>query len=244
MPSSHPDIAVRHFSPAKRSGPAVLLLHGFLTSGEQDWPHARWVQPLIDRGREVLVADLPGHGQSRHVASVEQGRTGSIVGALAAALRSLSEPYDVVGYSLGARIAWSLAAQQPKRVRKIALGGLAPYDPFARLDLAAARQMVDSGIEPADQTTAFVTNMIVSSGQDAHALLDFVEGLAAEPFEPGREAPWIPALFLAGLEDTMAGNIAELEPYIPGSRTVRVPGDHRGALSSDAFRTHVLEFVG
>lgn len=235
-------LAVQHFrSPAPKHAP-VLFLHGFMSNGAADWPAAAWVEPLLAAGRDVIVVDLPGHGASAQVENAEAARPSRIVAALADILEEAGGPVDVIGYSLGARLAWSLAAQRENLVRKLVLGGLAPNEPFAALDFPAARRLVDEGIAPADPLTGFIAGM-VARAPDPHSLLNLAEGLAAEAFDPEREAPAKNVLFLAGTEDPMAGAVDTLEPFIPGSRTLRVPGDHMGALASEAFRREALAFL-
>lgn len=58
-------LAVERTAPVRVTGPAVVLVHGFASSGSQDWPPARWAEPPARAGREVYVVDLPGHGGSR-----------------------------------------------------------------------------------------------------------------------------------------------------------------------------------
>lgn len=235
-------LAVQHFRRAAPKHAPVLLLHGFMSNGAADWPATAWVEPLLAAGRDVIVVDLPGHGASARVESAEAARPSRIVAALAEILAAAGGPVDVIGYSLGARLAWSLAAQRPDLVGKLVLGGLAPNEPFVALDFPAARRLVDEGVAPADPLTGFIAGM-VTRAPDPHSLLNLAEGLAAEAFDPNLEAPAGNVLFLAGTEDPMAGAVDTLEHFIPGSRTLRVPGDHMGALASEAFRREALAFL-
>jgi pimeloyl-ACP methyl ester carboxylesterase len=219
-----------------------LLVHGIMSNGERDWPRARWIEPIAAQGRNVFVIDLPGHGVSRRVDRADDARTSSIVDALAAVVAEASTPVDVIAYSLGARLSWSLAVRYPDRVNRLVLGGLVPGEPFSRFDFVAARRFADTGEKPDDPMTGFLAGMFASSG-DAHSLINLAEGLAGEPFEPKREAPSGPTLFIAGSDDQMTAGIDALVPLIPGSRLLRVPGDHLGALASDAFRGAAFDFL-
>jgi len=213
-------------TPAARpaEGPPVVLVHGFASSADVDWPAERWAEPLAAAGRETIVVHLPGHpGGPR--ATPDDVTSGEI---------------DLVGYSLGARLAWDLASRTT--VRRLVLGGLSPQEPFAAVDLAAARAAVQGGPSPADPLTAAIAGL-VSTG-DAESLLSLVEGLAAEPFDPGASIPSVPTLFLAGQDDFMAHGIETLVARVAGARLKHVPGDHRGALAGDEFRAAVFEFLG
>lgn len=229
---------------ATRSGPPVLLVHGFLSNGAHDWPDANWSDAITAQGRDVLVVDLPAHGQGAAVSDPAQARVAAVAAALEKVAASTGEAVDVIGYSLGARLAWALAAQHPGRVNRLVLGGLGLLDPFAPVDFAAARQLAEAGEAPADPHTGFLASLVIGSGADAASMFNFMEGLAADPFDPAREAPTAQLLFIAGTDDPMAAKIDTLEPYVPGSRTLRVPGDHMAALRTPAFREAALTFLG
>lgn len=242
MTADQPYLVVRHERAAAATGAPVVLVHGIMSRGDADFPSDRWAGPLLARGRDVYVVDLPGHGGSRRVGEVGDGEVRCIVAAIAEAIKGAG-PVDIVAYSLGARIAWALAARNPGLVNRMVLGGLAPMEPFAVFDVAAARRFVDGGDKPADPMTGFLAGMFASTG-DGHSLINLAEGLAREPFDPAAEAPKASVLFAAGLEDQMASGIAALEPHVAGSRTVRVPGDHMGALHSEEFRREAFTFLG
>ncbi len=221
----------------------MLLVHGFMSTGATDWARASWIEPLQKQGRDVVIVDLPGHGSSGRVASAREGGTSHIVDALAATIAAGGSPVDIVAYSLGARLSWTLAALRPELVNRLVLGGLSPFDPFSALDFTAARAFVDAGVVPNDPLTAFIAGMVVRSA-DPHSLLNLAEGLASEPFRPSAQSPSAPVLFIAGTEDQMATDVSNLEAFVPGSRTVRVPGDHLGALHSSAFREAAFAHLG
>ncbi|MBB5958667.1 pimeloyl-ACP methyl ester carboxylesterase [Saccharothrix tamanrassetensis] len=224
------------------TGPPVVLIHGFAASGTGDWPAERWAGPLAAAGRETVVVHLPGHAGGPAVDSADEVTTGHLLRRLAEGIGSAE--VDVVGYSLGARLAWDLAATRAVAVRRLVLGGLSPVEPFAAVDLAAARAALRGGPQPADPLTGFITGMVSGEGQDAESLLRLVEGLAREPFDPAARAPEVPTLFVAGQEDPMAGGIEQVVARVPGARLQHVPGDHLGALAGDDLRAAVFGFLG
>jgi len=93
----------------------TLLLHGFTGSSQA------WGEGLVDAltsavGPPVLI-DLPGHG--RHAGETDPARF-----TLEGAFRiiedaSAGEPMDLVGYSMGGRVALAFAATHPERVRRL-----------------------------------------------------------------------------------------------------------------------------
>ncbi|WP_410586045.1 alpha/beta fold hydrolase [Amycolatopsis sp. lyj-23] len=231
-------LPVTRTSPAGAAGPPVVLLHGFASSGAADWPARRWAGPLAEAGRETFVVHLPGHPDGPAVAAVEDVTTGVLLRRLADAVPD--GEVDVVGYSLGARLAWSLAAEEVLPVRRLVLGGLSGMDPFAAVDPAALRVAVRTGAAE-DPLTAGIAGVI--RGGDADSLLRLVEGLGREPFDPAGAVPKVPTLFLAGAADPVAAGIEEVAGRLPEARLQHVPGDHQGALATEELRTAVFGFL-
>ncbi len=92
----------------------LVVLHGFTGSGATMADLARRVDP------DAIVPDLAGHGAGPH--PVEP--TAYTVDAMAdAALALADEPVDLVGYSMGGRVAFTAACRHPDRVRSLSLIG-------------------------------------------------------------------------------------------------------------------------
>jgi pimeloyl-ACP methyl ester carboxylesterase len=103
------------------AGAPLVLLHGGIGSGEMFAP----VLPALAAERRVIVVDLQGHG-----------RTGDVdrpfdVSAMADDVAGLIEQVsdggkaDVLGYSLGGKVALRLALQHPERVDNLILVSIA-----------------------------------------------------------------------------------------------------------------------
>jgi pimeloyl-ACP methyl ester carboxylesterase len=93
-------------------GEPLVLLHGGIGSGEM----FAALKPALAAGRRVLAVDLQGHG-----------RTGDVdrpfdVSAMADDVAGiLPDRFDLLGYSLGGKVAARLALQHPERVRNLVL---------------------------------------------------------------------------------------------------------------------------
>lgn len=121
--------------PSAHTGrPTVLLLHG----GAGGWAHwARTIPALVAAGREVLVPDLPGFGES---ASPPVGHDADALPAPVHAGLSAwvgDAALDIVGFSFGALVAAYLVTCHPSRAARLVLVG-APALSDKRLEPAPA----------------------------------------------------------------------------------------------------------
>jgi 2-succinyl-6-hydroxy-2,4-cyclohexadiene-1-carboxylate synthase len=92
-----------------KGGPALVCLHGFLGTGADWLPFAKEFLPLCP-DVQILLPDLPGHGES--VSFPPE----NFVERLAATLDSAAIPRAALaGYSLGGRLALSAALSHPDR---------------------------------------------------------------------------------------------------------------------------------
>ncbi|MFC6354707.1 alpha/beta fold hydrolase [Luethyella okanaganae] len=222
----------------------MLLLHGFVSSGAEDWIDTGWATALTGTGRTAIVPDLPGHGESQAVTSTADAATHRILAAIDAVIdASGAEQVDVIGYSLGARLAWDLPAASSGRVRRLVLGGLSPFEPFLGVDLPELERVIAGDAEPGPSLTGFMAQMISAPGRDTASLAHCIAGLASEPFRPTESAPVVPALFVAGRDDQLTDGVEDLVALIDDAEFASVPGDHRGALDSAEFRALALAFL-
>ena len=127
---------------AAQQHPPVVLFHG----GSGSWTHwLRNIEFLVAAGRQVLVPDLPGFGDSAGLPN--GGDADMLADVLAHGLAQLLGPRacDLVGFSFGGMAAGFLAAQFPARVAKLVLVG-APglgIKPELDVELKAWRHLAD-----------------------------------------------------------------------------------------------------
>ncbi len=127
-----------HFT-SQGEGAVVVFLHGMAASG-------RYWQPVLDlqpAGRLITI-DLIGFGNSPHPTHVTydyQTHVQAIIDTLAAA--GVTEPFTLVGHSMGALIGLRLASLYPERVSRLILCGL-PYYPspeIAKHDITQSKRL-------------------------------------------------------------------------------------------------------
>ncbi len=109
--------------------PNLVLLHGFTNTGAS-WD--RVVAALPQRYRP-LAPDIRGHGSASEVRPVTLTGVVSDVSAIA------TGEFELVGYSMGGRLALHVALALPGRVRRAVLIGASPgiADPAARAERRA-----------------------------------------------------------------------------------------------------------
>lgn len=108
---------VTYYCEIRGEGAPLLLLHGGLGTIEMFGP----ILPELAKTRTVIAVDLHGHGRTplgerKTLSMIDQGDD------LASVLEQLGYPQvDVLGFSMGAGVAFRLAAQHPDRVRRLVL---------------------------------------------------------------------------------------------------------------------------
>jgi len=231
-------IAYRRF----RGPRAVLLVHGFASDGEATWERTGWVRTFAEAGRGAVVVDLRGHGASaKPTEAVLYSLELLAQDVLAVADAEDLAVFDIVGYSLGARVAQAVAAARPDRVAHLVLGGIGMRDPFAEWGPAAMRDALLSGQVIGDPTADRLISAPSLSQPEREALAACVSGLAGSPM-PDMDSP-VAALVVAGAEDSVAADAPELARHL-GAPFVEVAGRHHvNAISARAFRSAVVAFL-
>jgi pimeloyl-ACP methyl ester carboxylesterase len=107
---------IRYHYQTRGTGEPLLLLHGGLGTSEMFDPQL----PILGNGRRLILVDLQGHGRTslgdRDFNLFDQGDD------MAELIKRLGfSQVDVMGYSLGAAVAFRLAVQHPAAVRRLVL---------------------------------------------------------------------------------------------------------------------------
>ncbi len=115
--TGHIDVnGLHYYYEVHGAGAPLLLLHGGLGTSDMFAP----ILPRLADGRQVILVDLHGHGRTplggREISLVDMGDD------MAEIVKQLGhDAVDVMGYSLGAGVAFRLAVQHPERVKRLAL---------------------------------------------------------------------------------------------------------------------------
>ena len=256
-----PQLYVQVHEPQNDAGlRPVLLLHGFSSSSKLNWEDTGWLGALLEAGRRVITVDLPGHGRSGAPEDMDSYSPSRIRADLLqivfdAGVRPLrdgdpSSGLDVIGYSLGSRLAWEFGATQHELVHRLILGGPNVADPLADFDLIAAQRYLADGTPIADESTAGLLKMaMLLPSNNIFALLSLVEAIKTEPYDPAEAVPRMPMLLVAGEKDDRAATMPELAAL--GAKAggmveqLVLPGrNHTNAITSRAFKQGAISFLG
>ena len=242
------DIAFIDVAPqANDLGEPILLIHGFASNHRVNWVEPRWIETLAGAGRRVVAFDNRGHGQSEKLylpADYSADLMTQDAANLLAHLRIGRA--DVMGYSMGARLASFLALYQPSLVRALILGGMG--DRLVRdagLPEAIAEAMEAPSLDSlADPTQRMFRAFADRTKSDRAALAACVRG-SRRSLSLGDLAHIAqPALVAVGARDAVAGDPRVLAAMLPRGTALEIPGrDHNLTVGDRAFKAGALDFL-
>ena len=228
-------------------GEPIVLVHGFASNKEVNWVAPGWVTTLTRAGRRVIALDDRGHGASAKLYDPAGYRSAIMAEDVRGLIDHLGLPRaDVMGYSMGARIAAFLALAHPDRVRSAVLGGLGIrlVEGVGLPDTIALALEAPSLADVTDPTAYMFRAFAEHTKSDLRALAACLRGSreTLSRDEVGRIA--VPMLIAVGSADHIAGSPQELAALIPGAQALAIPDrDHMLAVGDRVFKSAVLEFL-
>jgi pimeloyl-ACP methyl ester carboxylesterase len=156
------------------------------------------------------------------------------------------ERADIMGYSMGARIAAFLAVSHPARVRSLVLGGLG----IKLVEGAGLPDSIADALEApsldavTDPTGRGFRAFAEQTKSDLRALAACIRGsrqvLSRE--QAGRIS--VPVLVAVGSKDTIAGSPHDLAALLPHGQALEIPNrDHMLASGDKVFKEGVVKFL-
>jgi len=228
-------------------GEPILLMHGFASNVSANWVDSKWVSTLRQAGRRVIAYDNRGHGKSEKLYDPAAYGAPTMAEDGRRLLDHLGiERADVMGYSMGARIAAFFALKHPSRVRSVVLAGLGinmvrgmvGTGPIARA--LEAPRIEDVANDAARSFRVFAEG----TGSDLAALAACIRGPREKITPDGLATIAVPTLVAVGTEDVIGGSGAGLANLIPGAQLLDIPGrDHMRAVGDAGFKQGVLDFL-
>jgi pimeloyl-ACP methyl ester carboxylesterase len=228
-------------------GEPIVLVHGFGSSTEVNWVQPSWLTTLKGAGRRVIALDNRGHGQSTKLFDPAEYHTTKMAEDVRALLDYLGVPRaDVMGYSMGARIAAFLALAHPDRVRSMVLGGLGSHliDGVGLPESIAEALEAPSLDDVADPQGRMFRAFADQTRSDRRALAACIRGSRQVLSREQAASIRTPTLIAVGTRDPIAGSAEGLAAVMPNARALPIPDrDHMLAVGDKVFKAGVLEFL-
>jgi pimeloyl-ACP methyl ester carboxylesterase len=244
-----------------KNAPAIIMIHGFGAS-LQTWDA---MASALESTHRVIRFDLPGSGLSPPDprGDYTDARSLALIVALQDKLGLRSS--NLIGHSIGGRMAWTFAALHPKRVDKLVLiapdgfaspgfkYGEAPKVPavFKLMRFFLPKMLLRSSLEPAYANRAMVTDALITRYHDLalapgarQALLTRMEQTVLVDPLPLLRRITAPTLLMWGERDAMIP-IANAQDYLKAIPNVRLvsfassghlPQEEVPAEAADAVR--------
>lgn len=246
MPSFH-NGAVEIAYLDEGEGDPILLVHGFASTKNVNWVYPTWVSELRKDGRRVIALDNRGHGDSAKLYDASAYEIATMAGDIVALMDHLDiGRADVMGYSLGSRMAAVLALSQPARLRSAIFGGIGiglieGGGPGENVAEALEAESLDDVTDPVGRTFRAFADQTRSDRRALAACLRGSRRLMTRD-EAARIA--VPALIAVGSSDEIAGSAEALGKIIPGSQVLNIPNrDHMRAVGDKVYKAGVLDFL-
>src|SRR5499427_4974910 len=199
-------------------GDPIVLIHGFASTAAVNWVFPGWVTTLTRAGRRAIALDNRGHGASTKLYQPAAYHSATMADDARALLDHLGiARADVMGYSMGARIAAFLALAHPDRVRSLILGGLGSH----LVDGAGLPTSIADALEApslsvvSDPQGRVFRAFAEQTRSDLKALAACIRGSRQTLTREQVAAIDAPVLVAVGTKDDVAGSAQELAALLP-----------------------------
>jgi pimeloyl-ACP methyl ester carboxylesterase len=240
-------VSIAYLDEGPRDGAPIILIHGFASSVADNWVNPGWVLVLSEAGYRVIALDNRGHGESAKLYTQDAYATPVMAEDVRRLMDHLEiKRADIMGYSMGARMAAFLGINHQRRVRSIVFGGLginmlrglAGTGPIAH---ALEAESIAAVTNPTARTfRAFAEQ----TGSDLKALAQCIRAIRVPITAEMLQHLTCPVLVAVGSEDVIGGSATELAALIPGAEALDIPRrDHMRAVGDKVYKFGVLEFL-
>ena len=226
------------------TGRQTLLLHGLLASGNSNWIAPGIADRLAAAGRQVVMPDFRGHGRSDAPREASAYPVDVLATDQIELLSHLAwDDFDLVGYSLGARIAVRMLVRQVKPGRAV-LGGMGGMG-ITNVDPGRDQFMdlvVNGPRATRSDAGSRVWGMMEAAGIKREAVIHVLnQQVSTTPAELA--AIDCPVQVLCGDRDFDNGDPTELAGLIPGSSLCLTAGSHMSAIAKPDFVAAMIAFL-
>jgi len=238
-------LAYDEFGP-KGASKVIVLVHGFSSNRYENWKRMGWYDAIAGKGLRGLALDCRGHGESAkpHDAALYD-RAAMARDVTALMDHAGVERAHLLGFSMGAHIALTVAKNDGGRIDHLVLAGVGGkiFEPAREPDAMAKAMEAASPEEIADPLLKSFRHFADEQKEDRLALAACSRGPRTDVTRDALMAVRRPTLVIAGARDQMAGPPQTLADAIAGAKAVSIPGcDHFSMIAHGLFKASVFDF--
>jgi pimeloyl-ACP methyl ester carboxylesterase len=227
-------------------GEPVILIHGFASNVRVNWVSTGWTKYLREVGFRVIAFDHRGHGESEKLYDQAQYSALLMAGDVARLLEHLNiTSANIIGYSMGARVAAFLTIQWPDLVKKVVFAGLAErmISGVPGAEAIADALEAESAAAVPDQGAKSFRVFADQTKSDRKALSACIRSSRVKIKPEALAAIKVPVLVVAGELDDVSGKVQPLVNLIPGAKGLTLPGkNHMSAVGDREFKRESVTF--
>ncbi|MBT2187764.1 alpha/beta fold hydrolase [Sphingobium nicotianae] len=226
------------------AGRPVVMLHGLSSSAQVNWIPYGTAQAVADAGFEAIMIDQRVHGLSEVPQAADAYPPDVMALDMEIVIPALGlGAFDLVGYSMGSRLAVKLIGRG-LAPEKLILGGMglegltnwkARRDHFlALLDRFDTAKAGDADFV----SISFMRSRKVDPVALSRLLLSMTD-IAPEVLD----RITMPTLVLCGADDSDNGSADALVQALPNARRGTIPGNHMSAVTMPSFGAAIVDYL-
>lgn len=228
-------------------GRPVLLIHGFSSNRTENWRRLGWYGAFERKRMRALAFDCRGHGESAKPHDPAAYDRKAMVGDIFALMDHLGvDNANLLGFSMGARLALAAAMERPERVKNLIIGGVGAklFDPPLPGNPMADAMEADDPQTISEPLLRSFRQFADDQGEDRKALAACTRGGGFAVDRAALRDMRRPTLVVAGENDELAGDPHALAACFADGRAVTLPGcDHFSAIPHALFKAGVFDFL-
>lgn len=241
------NIDIAYVTVGDSENPAILLVHGFGSTFRNNWLEPGWTDFLVKAGYYVVMFDNRGHGQSQKL----YDRTDYNLSVMAVDAYNLMkhlgiESFDIMGYSMGARISAFVAIQYPNAVKHLILGGLGHniIEGTPDVEKIANGLLANNLADVKDKLGRTFRIFADHTGSDRNALAACIMSPHRIMTEDEVSQISQPTLVAIGTVDEVAGDGETLVALLKNGKYLPIPRrDHMRATGDRVYKEGVVKFL-